>query len=320
MSQSHIISCEHEAYDLLTLVSYKILHEGESTMQKFIITTENTADLPASYYVENEIEYMYLPCTMNGKVYDKENALSDEEFYKIMREGAMPTTSQVNAEDAKAVWKPMLEAGQDILHLSFSSGLSGTYNSCRIGAEELKEEFPEGKLIVIDSVCASLGQGLFVDKAVELRAKGLSIEEVAKHLEDNKLSFCHVFTVDDLHHLHRGGRVSKMAAVIGTMINLKPVLHVNDEGKLIPVDKVRGRKKSLLRLVDMMQEKIADYKGEAGKVFISHGDALEDAQFLAKNIKEKLGREVTIINPVGATIGAHAGPGTIALFFMGTKR
>ena len=289
-------------------------------MQKFTITTENTADLPLQYYKDNDIEYMYLPCTMNGQIYKKDNALSDEEFYKIMREGAMPTTSQVNSEDAKAVWESMIKNGEAILHLSFSSGLSGTYNSCRLAAEELHEEYPDCKLIVIDSVCASLGQGLFVDTAVQMRAAGKSFEEVAAYLEANKLNFCHVFTVDDLHHLHRGGRVSKMAAVIGTMINLKPVLHVDDEGKLIPVDKVRGRKKSLLALMNMMQEKTSNYKGEAGKVFISHGDALEDAQFLAKNIKEKLGRDVEIINPIGATIGAHAGPGTIALFFMGTPR
>lgn len=289
-------------------------------MQKFIITTENTADLPQQYYKDNDIEYMYLPCTMNDKVYKKDNALSDEEFYKIMREGAMPTTSQVNSEDAKAVWEPMLKEGKAILHLSFSSGLSGTYNSCRIACEELHEEYPECQLIVIDSVCASLGQGMFVDKAVQMRAEGKSIEETAGYLEANKLNFCHVFTVDDLNHLHRGGRVSKMAAVIGTMINLKPILHVNDEGKLIPVNKVRGRKKSLLALLEMMQEKTRNYQGEEGKVFISHGDALEDAEFLAKNIQEKLGRTVEIINPVGATIGAHAGPGTIALFFMGAPR
>jgi len=289
-------------------------------MQKFTITTENTADLPENYYTENEIEYMYLPCTMGDKVYNKENELSSEDFYKIMRDGAMPTTSQVNSEDAKAVWVPMIEAGKEILHLSFSSGLSGTYNSCRIAAEELKEEYPDCKLIVIDSVCASLGQGMFVDKAVQMRTAGKSIDEVANFLEEKKLEFCHVFTVDDLNHLHRGGRVSKVAAVIGTMINLKPILHVDDDGKLIPIGKVRGRKKSLLELMSLMKAKIDGYEGEVGKVFISHGDSLEDAEFLAKNIEEKLGREVSIINPIGATIGAHAGPGTIALFFMGAPR
>jgi EDD domain protein, DegV family len=289
-------------------------------MPKFVITTENTADLPQEYYQQHNIEYMYLPCTIDGKVYNKDNALSSKEFYAIMRDGAMPTTSQVNSEDAKAVWVPMLEAGQAILHLSFSSALSGTYNSCRIAAEELREEYPECKLIVIDSVCASLGQGMFVDKAVKMRDEEKSIDEVADFLEQHKTNFCHVFTVDDLHHLHRGGRVSKMAALIGTMINLKPILHVDNEGKLIPVNKVRGRKKSLLELISMMQERTTDYTDEPGEVFVSHGDCLEDAEFVAKNIKEKLGREVSIINPIGATIGAHAGPGTVALFFMGTKR
>ena len=289
-------------------------------MAKFVITTENTADLPEQYYQDNEIEYMYLPCTMNDKIYSKDNAISDKEFYQIMRSGAMPTTSQVNSEDAKTLWEPMIKQGKAILHLSFSSGLSGTYNSCRIAAEDLHEKYPDCTLIVIDSLCASLGQGLFVDTAVRMRAEDKSIDEVVDYLETNKLNLCHVFTVDDLHHLHRGGRVSKVAAVIGTMINLKPTLHVDNEGRLIPVGKVRGRKKSLLALLEMMREKTENYQGEQGRVFISHGDALEDAEFLANNIKEKLGRQVEIINPVGATIGAHSGPGTIALFFMGSPR
>ena len=170
----------------------------------------------------------------------------------------MPTTSQVNAEEAKEVFCPILEQGKDILYLAFSSGLSGTYNSVRLAAEELQEEYPERKIAVIDTLSASLGEGLLVDKAVELKEQGLSLEENAAWLEEHKLNLCHVFTVDDLFHLHRGGRVSKVAAVVGTMINLKPILHVDNEGHLIPLKNVRGRKKSLSGLVSLMEEQIGE--------------------------------------------------------------
>ena len=245
-------------------------------MKEFLISTDNTADLPYSYYKENHIEYMYLTYTMDGVTYDKENELPSKEFYAKMRAGSMPTTSQVNSETVKEVWRPYLEQGIDILHLAFSSGLSGSCNSARLAAEELKEEHPEYNIIVIDSLCASLGEGMFVYKAVELRKAGNSMEETAAWLEKHKLNFCHVFTVDDLHHLHRGGRVSKMTAVLGTMINIKPLLHVDNEGHLIPLDKVRGRKKSLVSLVDMMDARLGSYRGRNDVVFISHGDCEKD--------------------------------------------
>ena len=232
----------------------------------------------------------------------------------------MPTTSQVNAEEAKEVFCPILEQGKDILYLAFSSGLSGTYNSVRLAAEELQEEYPERKIVVIDTLSASLGEGLLVDKAVELTEQGLSLEENAAWLEEHKLNLCHVFTVDDLFHLHRGGRVSKVAAVVGTMINLKPVLHVDNEGHLIPLKNVRGRKKSLSGLVSLMEEQIGEWKDKNTKIFISHGDCREDAEYVAKLVKEKFGYETFLINYVGATIGAHSGPGTIALFFWGDHR
>ena len=237
-----------------------------------------------------------------------------------MREGSMPTTSQVNAEEAKELWRPWLEKGYDVLHIAFSSGLSGTYNSCRLAADELKEEYPDGTVRVIESLCASLGQGLYVDKAVRMKSEGKTMEEIAGWLEEKKLNLCHVFTVDDLFHLHRGGRVSKMTAVLGTMINIKPVLHVDDEGHLIAVGKVRGRKRSLIKLVDMMEERLADCSENNDRVFISHGDCLEDAQFVARLVRERFGIEDILINPVGATIGAHSGPGTMALFFLGKYR
>lgn len=289
-------------------------------MNKYKITTDNTADLPYSYYQEHDIEYMYLTYQLEGENYGKNNELNCKEFYDKMRNGSMPTTSQVNSEEAKEVLRPILEEGFDILHLAFSSGLSGSYNSVRLAAEELAEEFPERKIIVVDSLCASLGEGLFVDKAVELKEEGKTLEENVAWLEEHKVNFCHVFTVDDLFHLHRGGRVSKVAAVVGTMINLKPLLHVDNEGHLIPVGKVRGRKKSLAGLVAMMEERMGSWKDKNEKIFISHGDCQEDAEYVAKLVKEKFGYETFLINTIGATIGTHSGPGTVALFFMGDYR
>lgn len=289
-------------------------------MREYVITTDNTADLPYSYYKQHDIEYMYLTYQMEGETYGKQDEMEFKDFYERMRKGSMPTTSQVNSEEAKEVLRPLLIQGKDILHLAFSSGLSGSYNSVRMAAEELREEFPERKIVVIDSLCASLGEGLFVDKAVEMKEEGKSLEENAAWLEEHKLNFCHVFTVDNLFHLHRGGRVSKVAAVVGTMISLKPLLHVDNEGHLIPLKNVRGRRKSLSGLVTMMEERIGDWKDKNTKIFISHGDCQEDAEYVAKLVREKFGYETFLINTIGATIGAHAGPGTVALFFLGEYR
>ena len=205
-------------------------------------------------------------------------------------------------------------------NIAFSSGLSGTYNSCRLAAMNLAEKYPDNKIIVIDSLCASMGEGLFVHKAVMMKEEGKSIDEIAAWLEENKLHVVHNFTVDDLFHLYRGGRVSKTAAVVGSMINLKPILHVDNEGHLIPLSKVRGRKKSLIALVDSMEKQIGAWRDKNDIVFISHGDSLEDAQFVAELIKKRLGIENFLINHIGPTIGAHSGPGTIALFYMGDYR
>lgn len=289
-------------------------------MREYVITTDNTADLPYSYYKQHDIEYMYLTYQMEGETYGKQDEMEFKDFYERMRKGSMPTTSQVNSEEAKEVLRPLLIQGKDILHLAFSSGLSGSYNSVRMAAEELREEFPERKIVVIDSLCASLGEGLFVDKAVEMKEEGKSLEENAAWLEEHKLNFCHVFTVDNLFHLHRGGRVSKVAAVVGTMISLKLLLYVDNEGHLIPLKNVRGRRKSLSGLVTMMEERIGDWKDKNTKIFISHGDCQEDAEYVARLVKEKFGYETFLINTIGATIGAHAGPGTVALFFLGEYR
>lgn len=289
-------------------------------MQKFVITTENTTDLPKDYYEKHDVEYLYLPCTMDGIVYNKQNDIPYKEFYDRMREGSMPTTSQINSEDAKEAWRPFIEDGREILHLAFSSGLSGSCNSAFIAANEMREEYPDCKIIVIDSLCASLGQGLFLDKAVQLRNEGKSLEETARWMEEHKLNMVHLVTVDDLNHLHRGGRVSKVSAVLGTMINIKPIIHVNNEGKLIPVNKVRGRKRSLTTLVDMMADQIKGYEDKNSSIFLSHSDCEEDARFVAKLVEERFGYKDFLINSIGSTIGAHTGPGTVALFFWGSHR
>ena len=184
----------------------------------------------------------------------------------------MPTTAQINPDMAKEKFTKYLKEGKDILHISFSSGLSGSYNSCRIAAEELQEDFPDRRIVVVDSLCASLGEGLLVHKAVCQKKEGKSLAEITEWLEENKLHLCHNFTVDDLNHLYRGGRVSKAAAVFGTMVNIKPVLHVDDEGHLVPVSKVRGRKKSLTTLVDNMEKQVGKFENDT--IFISHGDCL----------------------------------------------
>lgn len=289
-------------------------------MNNYIITTDTTADLPEDYIKKHDLGIMSLTYTLEGTTYSKENPLEVRLFYEKMRNGSMPTTSQVNPENAKNIFLPYLKDGYDILHIAFSSGLSGSYNSARIAAEELSEDFPDRKIMVIDSLAASLGEGLLVHKAVMLKEQGADLDTVADWVEQNKLHIVHNFTVDDLFHLHRGGRVSKATAILGTMINVKPILHVDDEGHLIALSKVRGRKKSLQALVDSMEKQMGTYKNQNDIVFISHGDSLADAQYVADLVKQRFGIESFLINYVGPTIGAHSGPGTIALFYMGDYR
>ncbi|NBK93487.1 DegV family protein [bacterium 1XD21-13] len=289
-------------------------------MNTYVIMTDNMADLPEDYIREHNLEVLSLSYILDGETYDRDHPLEVGEFYHRMREGSMPTTSQVNPEQAKEAFTACLEQGKDVLYIAFSSGLSGTYNSGKIAAEEIREEgrFPDRKLMVLDSLSASLGEGLLVHKAVQLKEAGKSMEEAAAWVEEHRLNLCHNFTVDDLFHLHRGGRVSKATAILGTMINIKPILHVDNEGHLIAIGKVRGRKKSLSTLVDRMGEQIKGF--ENPEVFISHGDCIEDARYVEKLVRERFGVESFIINYVGPTIGAHSGPGTIALFFMGNPR
>ena len=289
----------------------------------FKITTDSTADLPVSYLKENNVGCMPISYILDGVTYGGDKELDWKEFYAMMREqGKMPTTSQINPAEAKEYFEEYIKTDKEILHLAFSSGLSGTCGNMRMAAEEIMEEHPDVKIVVVDSLCASMGEGLFVHKAVKLRDQGKSLEETAAWLNENVQNFVHVFTVDDLFHLYRGGRVSKTAAVIGTLVSIKPKLHVDSEGHLIVIGKVRGRKKSLSALVDYMEEKMGSrvQENKDDYVFISHGDALEDAEYVRDQIRERFGMEHFMINHIGHTIGAHSGPGTIALFFMGESR
>ncbi|MCI9137912.1 MAG: DegV family protein [Lachnospiraceae bacterium] len=289
----------------------------------FKIITDSTTDLPKDYFQEHNVGCIPISYILDGVTYGGKKELDWKEFYAMMRdEGKMPTTSQVNPAEAKAFLEKSVETEKEILYLAFSSGLSGTCGNIRMAAEEVMAEHPDVKIIVIDSLSASMGEGLFVHKAVKMRDERKSMEETAAWLEEHVQNFVHVFTVDDLFHLYRGGRVSRTAAVLGTMISIKPKLHVDSEGHLILIGKVRGRKKSLSALVDYMAEKMGSWAEENREdcVFISHGDALEDAEYVRDLIREKFGFQHFLINHIGPTIGAHSGPGTIALFFMGESR
>ena len=242
-----------------------------------------------------------------------------KQFYTMMREGKVITTSLPNMSDSEILLRSLLEAGRDILYLGFSSGLSGTYQAIALLLDNLAAEFPERRVMHVDTLAASGGEGLLVYKAAQMAQAGASIEETRQWVEDNKLKLAHWFTVDDLMFLFRGGRVTRTSAWAGTMLNIKPVMHVDNDGHLIPLEKVMGRKKSILGMLKHM-EKTADTPISEKTVFITHGDCLEDAEFLRDKIAEKFGVTDIHINYVDPVIGAHSGPGTLALFFMASHR
>lgn len=287
-------------------------------MREFVITVNSTVDLPREWVEERNVPVIPLKYTIDGQTYTDMYGLSGKEFFEKLREGKMSVTSQVNPDEAKEAFEPFLKEGKDILHLGFSSALSGTYNSMRIAGEELSEEYPEAKVIVIDSLCACLGEGLLLYKALQLKEAGKSIDEVALWVEENKLHICHNVTVDDLNHLHRGGRVSKATAVLGTMVQIKPIIHMDNEGKLQVIAKERGRKKSLNRIVDMAVEQSKGWENDM--VMITHGDCIEDAEYVAGLVREKMGVSQILINNIGTVIGSHTGPGVVAVFCMGDHR
>ena len=287
-------------------------------MRDYVITVNSTVDLPKEWLEERKVPVIPLKYTIDNETYTDMEGLSSKEFFEKLRDGKMATTSQINPEEARAQLEPFLKEGKDVLHLGFSSGLSGTYNSMRIAGEELKEEYPEAKIIIIDTLCACLGEGLLLYKALQLKEAGKTIEETAKWVEENKLHICHNVTVDDLFHLHRGGRISKASAVLGSVVQIKPIIHMDENGKLQVIRKERGRKKSLNKIVDMAVEQIKGWDNDIA--MITHGDCQEDAEYVAKLVRERLGIENILINNIGTVIGSHTGPGVVAVFVMGNKR
>ena len=289
-------------------------------MEEYIIVTDSSADLPKSYLKEHNVTCVSLKYTIDGITYDNDDDEAAATFYQKVRNKSMPTTSQVNPDEAIEHFRKIVGISKNILCLVFSSGLSGTCNSFMMAARELMEEDESINIRVVDTLSASMGQGLMVYKAVCLKEQGKSLNEVADYIEAHIKNFTQVFTVDDLDHLYRGGRLSKTASVVGSMINLKPVLHVNEEGRLENMFNVRGRKKSLHALVDYMEKTMGSYREENDIVFISHADNKQDAEFVAEEIRKRFGIEKFMINEIGPTIGSQTGPDVIAVFFMGENR
>ena len=291
-------------------------------MREYVLMTDSCCDLPDQMAKDLQLEVLPLTMHMDGQDYPNTldgAAISNEEFYRRIRAGKMATTSAVNVGQFEDAMSAILEQGKDILCISFSSALSTTYQSACIAAETVLAKHPEGRIRVIDSLSASLGQGLLMYLTAHKKLEeNLTLDQLGDWVEENKLHVCHWFTVDDLNHLKRGGRVSATAALVGTLLGVKPVLHVDDEGHLIPVSKVRGRRQSLDALVQKMEETAIQPADQT--VFISHGDCLADAEYVANRVREKFGVKNIYINFIGPVIGAHSGPGTVALFFIGEHR
>jgi len=282
------------------------------------IITDTCCDFPEKMYGELDLKLVRLSVTYKGKTV---NTYSEEwlkDMFNGLRGGAAATTAAANPTEWAAAMEPVLAAGEDALVLAFSSGLSTTYQSAVIAADELMEKYPDRKVNVVDTLCASMGQGLLVWYACKKRDEGMSLEDLTAWCEEKKFNLCHWFTVDDLMYLKRGGRVSAATAIVGTMLQIKPVLHVDNEGHLINVAKARGRKGSIEALAKKMMEQAIP--GENDTAFISHGDCIDDAKYLANILKEKCGVKNVVISYVGAVIGSHSGPGTLALFYLGKER
>ena len=298
---------------------YMLPERKERVMREYIILTDSCCDFPADMVEELGLVVQPLSFLMEGKEYfnyPDNHDMDPHVFYEKLRAGTLGTTSAVSVGVFQEAMGKIVEEGKDILCISFSSALSTTYQSACIAAQDVMEAHPGSKVLVVDSRSASLGQGLLVYLTAQKKKEGLSLEELRDYVESIKRSVCHWFTVDDLNHLKRGGRVSAAAALVGTMLQMKPVLHVDDEGRLIPVSKVRGRKASLKALVDQMEELVTD----PSVVFISHGDCGDEARELGETIKAKFPVKKLVINYVGPVIGNHSGPGTMALFFLGKHR
>jgi DegV family protein with EDD domain len=289
-------------------------------MGDFVITADSNCDLPESYIKENNIGIIPHYYDIDEIQYGDEVNLDPHEFYELMRQGKTPTTVASNPDVIRKTFTRYANEGLDVLHFSFSSALSGGHSNVVCGAKEVSDENPGINITVIDTLNVSLGEGMMVMNAVRMKKEGKTIKEIADWSYANRLNFCVNFVVDDLRHLQRGGRISKTAAVVGTIINVKPLLIVDDEGKLVSAGTVRGRKRSLNAIVDRTIENMGRYRDKKYDLCICHGDVKEDADYVAGLLKEKLGKEDIMINYVSPSIGSHAGPGALGILYMGTKR
>ena len=287
-------------------------------MNEYLIITDSSCDLSHDLAEQLGVKVIKLEFIIEGEEARANDGIDEKQFYEILRSGKMVTTSAIAMDRFISEVEPALKEGKDVIYLGFSSGLSSTYSAGFIGAQELSEKYPDRKIYTVDTLAASMGQGLLVWYAANMKKDGKSIEEVRDFVEENKLKLAHWFTVNDLFFLKRGGRVSAATALVGTMLNIKPVLHVDDEGKLVSVSKARGRKNAVDALFEKAKESAIDAAGQT--MFISHGDCIEDAEYLASKLKSELGVKDVIISYIGPVIGAHAGPQTLALFFIGTNR
>lgn len=283
---------------------------------KYQIITDSCCDFTDQQYQDLRVAYAPLSVLFQGQARDNMNDPEElKKFYNGIRDGEMPTTSAVNPEGWVNIMKPILDAGEDVLCLAFSSGLSTTYQSAVIAAKEMEEVYPDRIIRVVDTLCAALGQGLLVYLACQKRDQGMSLDALTDWVEDHKLHIAHWVTVDDLNHLKRGGRISATTAFFGGMLNIKPIIHVDNDGHLVNVAKARGRKAA----IEMLIKKVKDDCTDLDTVFIGHGDCPEDAAVLEKALKD-LGVKNVITGYVGGVIGAHTGPGVLVVFFMGNQR
>lgn len=290
-------------------------------MSNFVILTDSSTDLSEQMAAELGVQVLPLSFFIDDvqyRNYPDNRDMDPHKFYELLRNGSNATTAALNVSEYTEALEPLLVQGKDVLMLVFSSGLSSTYQSSLLAIEDLHSKYPQRKIYSVDTLCASMGQGLLTYLAVQEQRKGKSIEEVRDWTEAHKLHLCHQFTVDDLHFLKRGGRISSTTAAMGSMLNIKPVLHVDNEGHLVRWGKVRGRAASLKAMADQMERTVIEPREQT--VFISHGDCLEDAQQLAQMVTERMGVKEVVINYVGPVIGAHSGPGTLALFYLGSER
>jgi len=291
-------------------------------MREFVITTETNSDLSKEYLKNNNIGIIPHYYTIEEDLYGDEKELTTKEFYDLMRAEKKAATMASNPAVILETFENYAKQGVDILHISFSSALSGGCSNVVVGGKEICEKYPEMKIMVIDTLTASLGEGMMIMKAVAMKKEGKAIDEIAAWIEDNKQYISVQFTVDDLNHLYRGGRLSKTTAIVGSMIGIKPILFIDEEGKLLAKGKARGRKKSLNMLVDLMENNLGRFTDQQIIIGIVHGDSEEDAEYVKKLVAERFGysEEMILIRPIGPSIGAHSGQGAIGLIFMGEKK